>query len=1086
MSESRARPAAAAPPGGFPLRDPAVAGLFLVSGAAGLLYEVLWARQLALVLGGAYPAVVAVVTTFLAGLAVGAGLGGRWAERTARPLRLYALLEACVGAWGLAFPLLLAAADPVLGWCYRSFGGNPVLHPAAGFAVAAALLLPPTVAMGATLPVLVRAVVRTPGGVLGGTGLLYGLNTLGAAGGALATGFLLLPGLGLRGTLLVGVAANLAVAASAFLLDRAAGPSAAPAGPGDLAPKAAGPPGPFVPAAPVRRALLLLAAGSGFASMLYQMGWTKALVLFLGSSVHAFTLIVAAFILGLGAGGLLSPLFGRGGRARLLALVALEAIVGAGGWLTVGALADLPVEVVGAVEARAGDFGSVLAWEWWTVLRLVVLPTVAMGAAFPLLVAALAEGGGGGAARSVGRVYAWNTAGTILGALGGGLLIVPALGIRGALLAATVVNLGLAALLAAAALPRPALRAGAALVLLGGAGGLAWAAPAWPPERLHCGSFLYGSVYLQRARAQDKDLARVLRDAGWDTLFSREGRTATVGVLRTVEGELYLRINGKTDASTGPDMATQVLLGQLPALAHPHPRSAMVVGLASGVSAAAAASHGLDRVDVLEIAPEVLEASRFFDGVNGGVVRRPGVRVVLEDGRRHMEHARETYDVIVSEPSNPWIAGVSNLFTVEYFRACRERLSGDGVLCVWLQAYSIPEEDFRMVVRTVRSVFPGLTVWECGPYQDYILLAPRDDAADLVARVAARGLPAGPVAESLALAGIRGPSAILGLLFAGREATGRIAGEGPLHTDDRLQLEFDTPRCLFGKASLASVGPEALDRMRESPSAALAVPGVDAAALGRTIEAGALGRGARASIDEAETPAGRDRWIAATLADPAPLRALAARMPPSLRARALRAAAGRREALESLAAPALWTRAIEDLESALRRDPSDRRPADLLTQALVSRGQLLLDGGAPAEAEADFLRAGELQPWSAVPWYALACARYDLSGGDPKSPRIADALAALEKCLSRNPAHEEALSLRGAALALRQDDAGAEEAFRKALELRPDSPRALAKFAKLRLYQGRREEARALVRRGLACEPRNRELLSVQKEAGGE
>jgi spermidine synthase len=1059
-----------------------VAGLFLVSGAAGLLYEVLWARQLALVLGGAYPAVVAVVTTFLAGLAVGAGLGGRWAERTARPLRLYALLEACVGAWGLAFPLLLAAAEPVLGWCYRAFGGNPVLHPAASFAVAAALLLPPTVAMGATLPVLVRAVVRTPGGVLGGTGLLYGLNTMGAAGGALVTGFVLLPGLGLRGTLLVGVAANLCVAATAFLLDRRAGPAPAPEGPEDGSPAADGHPG---PAAGVRRALLAVAAGSGFAAMLCQMGWTKALILFLGSSVHAFTLIVAAFILGLGAGGLLSPLLGRGGRARLLALVALEAIVGAGAWATVGSLAALPVEVVGAVEARAGDFGAVLAWEWWTVLGIVALPTAAMGAAFPLLVAALAEGGGGGAARSVGRVYAWNTAGTILGALGGGMLLVPALGIRGALLAATVVNLGLASLLAAAALRRPVLRAAAALVLLGGAGGLVAAAPPWPPERIHCGSFLYGSIYQQRAEAQGKDVARVLRDSGWDTLFSREGRSATVGVLRSFEGMVFLRINGKTDASTGPDMATQVLLGQLPALAHPHPRSAMVVGLASGVSAAAVASHGLDRVDVLEISPEVLEASRFFDGVNGGVTRRPEVRVVLEDGRRHMEHARETYDVIVSEPSNPWIAGVSNLFTVEYFRACRERLSGDGVLCVWLQAYSIPEEDFRMVVRTVRSVFPGLTVWECGPYQDYILLAPRDDAADLVARVAARGLPAGPVAENLALAGIRGPGAILGLLFAGREATGRIAGEGPLHTDDRLQLEFDTPRCLFGKASLASVAPGALDGMRESPSAALAVPGVDADAVRRAVEARAAGRKAYLVMDAATNPAAQGRWLDQVLADPAPLRDLAARMPRSLGARTLRAAA-RRETLEALAAPILWSRAIEDLEAALRGNPTDLWPAELLTQALVSRGEFLLVGGAAAEAERDFLRARDLQPGNAVPWYAIACARYDESGGDPESPRIGAALEALEKCLAIHPHHEEALTLRGAALALRKDDARAEEAFRKALQVRPDSTRALANFAKLRLYQGRRGEARELVRCGLTFEPRNPDLLSVQKEAGGE
>ncbi len=613
------------------------------------------------------------------------------------------------------------------------------------------------------------------------------------------------------------------------------------------------------------------------------------------------------------------------------------------------------------------------------------------------------------------------------------------------------------------------------------------AAPPWPTERLHCGPFLYGSLYLERARAQDRDLARVLRDSAWDTLWSREGRTATVGVLRTVEGELYLRINGKTDAGTGPDMATQVLLGQLPALAHPHPRSAMVVGLASGVSAAAAASHGLDRVDVLEISPEVVEASRFFEGVNGKILSRPGVRVILEDGRRHMEHARETYDLIVSEPSNPWIAGVSNLFTVEYFRACRERLSPDGVLCVWLQAYSIPEADFRMVVRTVRSVFPGLTVWECAAGQDYILLAPRDDGADLVARVAARGLPPGAPAESLAAAGIRGPGAILGLLFAGREGPGRIAGEGPLHTDDRLQLEFDTPRCLFGKASLASVSREALDGMRESPhpslSPSLAGPLRDS--LGRALEGAALARKAALTMEEAASPAGRARWKEKALADPAALKAEAARMPPHLGTRMLRAGP-RGGDLGDFAAAALWSRAAEGFEAALRACLEDDRPADLLVQVLVSRGQFLLGGGAPKDAEADFARAAELRPANAVPWYGVACARYDQSGGDPKSPRIDDALDALGKCLARNPAHEDALSLRGAALALKENDAGAEAAFRKALEVRPDSLKALLNFARLRLYQGRKAEAAALVRQGLVLEPRSPELQALAKEAGVE
>jgi spermidine synthase len=1059
----------------------AVMALFVLSGAAGLLYEVLWARQLAHVLGGAYPAVVAVVASFLGGLALGAGIGGRRAGRTARPLRLYAILEAGIGAYALAFPLLLAAAGPVHGWCYRAFGGNPVLHPAANLLVAALLLVPPAAAMGATLPVLVRHVVRGTGGVLGGTALLYGLNTIGAAGGALVTGLVLLPSFGLTGTLHVGVAMNVVVAIAAFVLDLQSPPAQPAAVPG------AGPPAPSAasPRPASLRPVLAVATGAGFVGILLQMGWTKALILVLGSSVHAFTLIVAAFILGLGVGGVAAPLLSSRGSRRLLVVAGLEALVGLGAWLSIGRLADLPVDVIRAVDARFGDYGAVLAWEWWTVLGLVLLPTAAMGACFPLLVAAVAGEEEGSAARSVGRVYAWNTAGTILGCLAGGLVAVPLLGIRGALLAATVLSFVLAAVAAASALARPLPRALAAAVPLAAAAALAAAAPAWPADRLHCGPFIYGKTYLRRAEAQGKDLARVLRDSCWDMPWSREGRTAVVGVLRAREGFLSLRINGKTDASTGPDMATQVLVGQITALAHPRPRSAMVLGWATGVSAAAAASHGVERLDVLEISPEVLAADRWFEEANGRVARRPGVRILLEDGRKHMEHARETYDLVVSEPTNPWIAGVSNLFTVEYFRACRERLAPDGVLGVWLQSYSMSKDDFRLVVRTVRSVFPGTTVWECSPYRDYLLLAPRDDGTDLVARVAARGLPGGDVAADLARAGVRSPATVLSLLFAGREGTARIAGEGALHTDDRLQLEFEAPRRLFGDESGGVLDAAALEAWRERPSPAAAVPGVDGAGLARALAAREAEREAYLRLQTASDPAVPGAPLDPAIADRERLRALVARMPRSLADRVGRAAKAGGDALAAEAQGILLSRVIEDMEAIRAAGPGDGQAADLLAEALLSRGESLLWAKATAEALADAERAAPLQPANAVPWFLAACARYDLSGGEPRSPELGLALAALDRCLALNPRHEEALVLRGAALGLRGDDDAAAAAFAKALEVRPDSVRALANLGSLRCFQGRRPEARELALRGLALEPGNRELQAVLRMAEG-
>ncbi|HEU4395558.1 MAG TPA: hypothetical protein VFS92_08325, partial [Planctomycetota bacterium] len=714
----------------------AAAGLFLVSGAAGLVYEVAWARLLVRIVGGAYPAAAAVAAAFLGGLALGAHLGARWAVRTERPLRLYAILEAGIAAWALLFPVLLAAAHPVHGWCYRAFGGQPALHMAANLVVAAALLLPPTVAMGATLPVLLRPLSGGGGTVLGGTGLLYGINTAGAAAGAAAAGFALLPALGIRGTVLTAAGANALVAAIALLLDRRAGPTAAAVPEPKGAPAAAPPIPPLGSGLP----LLVAAAASGFAALVLQMAWTRVLVLCFGSSVHAFTLVLAVFVLGLGLGGLAAPLVGGRGPGRSARLAILWGLAAFLAWRTVPILAELPLVTAVELTALQGDYGDALEWQAGVVLRLVLPATLAMGAAFPVLVAAVAESSGVGGPRAAGRVYAWNTAGAILGSLAGGVALVPAIGLRGTLLLAVCVLFAAASIAALRITTRRAwVRAAAAAVPLALGAGLANAAPEWPRERLSSGPWLYGARYVGHSKVQGRSVDRVIRGAAWDMPYFSEGRSGVIAVLRGSEGMLQLRINGKTDAGTGFDMETQLLLGHLPTLAHPAPKTAFVVGLATGVTANAVSSHGLDRVDVLEISPEVAEACRVFDRVNDGVLDRPSTRVILEDGRKHAEHARETYDVVVSEPTNPWIAGVSDLFTEEYFRACRSRLNRGGVFGAWLQSYFLAEEDFRMVIRTARSVFPNLTIWECVPYQDYLMLACEDDAADPAAMVAARG-----------------------------------------------------------------------------------------------------------------------------------------------------------------------------------------------------------------------------------------------------------------------------------------------------------------------------------------------------------
>ena len=1068
-------------------RTAIAAALFLLSGAAGLLYEVLWSRQLAHPLGGSYPAVVAVLTAFLGGLAAGAALGGRMAARIRRPLRAYALLEAGIAAWALLFPLLLDACSPLLGWFYRNLADQPALHTAARFAVAAALLLPPTVAMGATLPVLLRYVVAGGGSVLGGTGLLYGLNTLGAAGGALATGFWILPALGLRGTLFLGAAVNGAVALAAFLADRAGAGTAETASPEEAA--GGGAPG-AAAAAPAgdgpdperrRRALLLAAAGSGAAAMVYQLSWTKALILSFGSSVHAFTLVVSTFILGLGVGGLLSPLVRARGARLLLVLAALEAGIGVAAWSGIGTLAGLPLDVIAGTPALRGDYGALLRWQSLQALRIVLLPTLLMGAAFPVLVAAVA-GAAADASRSVGRVYGWNTGGTILGSLAGGMLLVPAAGIRGAILAAACLHLGIAALVAAAALPR-----GRGLLAAGGvlaaAAGMASTAPVLPPEGLVCGPYMYASAYNAAAEAQGRPVARVLRDLFWDMPWFSEGRTATVGIVRRPEGEVFLRINGKTDGGTG-DLSTQVLLGQLPALARPGAERALVIGLATGISAAAVVSHGVERVDVVDICPEVVDACRIFDPVNDGLLRRPGVSVIVEDGRAHVEHAAATYDIIVTEPTNPWIAGVSNLFTEEYFRACRDRMSDDGVLCVWLQSYGISREDFAMVVRTVRSVFPRTTLWEAMPYVDFVLLASKDPDADLVARIAGAPFPTGDAARSLALGGFTTREALLSTLAMGEEAAAAFAGEGPLHTDDLLQLEFRTPRGAFGDAGYVPFRAHEMEGVLDAtPVLRYARDAGDRAALEAAIGARRAIREGTGWFKRTGDPVTRTRFRESLSGDPEELARLASRLSPRDReevvglAGSLGAAGLDGDQLTRL----MWARAVDLLEGALLASPGDLMGARRLAECLQARSEDASRRGDLPAAQQDLVRALRLRPGDAAILLSLARLHVTAAGEDKASPHFAEALRFFDGALRLNPQFEAALVEKGVALAMMERDAEAEACFRAVLAFRPDSVTALANGAQLLFYMKRDPEAREWVERGLAIEPAYAPLVQLRE-----
>ena len=755
----------------------------VLSGLAALVYQVLWSRQLALVLGTSTEAVAIVLSSFMAGLGLGNALAARALERhrvTIRPWlpRLYAALEGAVALSALLLPWAFAQAPALLRPLYGE-GGSGAFR-AARLAFAFLLLVLPTTAMGATLPVLV-ALARPPRGrAASAAGALYAANTVGAVGGALATPLLLLPALGITRAALVAVAAN--VAAGLFAL---AAPTMAPEEPRPAPASRTGAPR---QATSVRLALAVSFL-SGLGALAHETAWTRALVLLIGPTAYAFAFVVAAVIAGLAAGSALCARVADRLRRPALALALVQAGIVACALAIVPLIGVLPVPIGETTRALADQPGRLLVREGLGTLLMLFLPSALFGASFPLAVRMLAdEGRPPGAA--VGRVLGWNTLGAGLGPLLAAFVLLPSFGLQVALQVAAAVH-ALAAILALAAANGPArswaLRAAVLLPALG-----LGVLPPWDQELLAGGAYRYGHL------DEPGELRERLR-AG-TLLYYRDGAAATVSVKR-LGNSRALAVDGKVDATNTADMPTQGLIAHLPLLLHGSAREALVVGLGSGATAAAALVHSLDHLEVVEISPEVVEAARrHFADVQRGALDDPRLRLRVTDARHHLQLTPRRFDVIVSEPSNPWMAGVASLFTREFFTLARERLREGGLFCQWMHVYGMAAEDVRTVVGGFADVFP-----ESGLFQvtegDLLLVGaagawPTPSRAEIASR-----MEAPRVAEDLRRVGLTRPGALGTLFVLGPGRLAAFAGEAPRHTDDRPILELRAARSMLANTS---------------------------------------------------------------------------------------------------------------------------------------------------------------------------------------------------------------------------------------------------------------------------------------------
>lgn len=774
-----------------------VVALFLLSGVTGLVYEVLWARQLGVVLGNAAHAHAVVLATFMGGLALGNAWLGRLGDRTASPLRLYGRLELGVALLAGISPSVLQltsgaylAAAPAL---------DPTWRVVAKAVVAAAALLPATILMGGTLPILARYVTESLAGLKASVASLYCLNSAGAAVGALLAAFWLIPAYGTTFPVVLAAFLNAAIGVVAIAIDRYGDAPAAP-------PQEVAPPPAVDDQAPAdagrHRALLFVAIGlAGFASMVMETVWIRLLSIATTSSSYSFAVMLAAFIGGIALGSWLIRRLSPGDGDPLWQFGLAEAGAGLAVLLTLPFYEWLPylfLRTSMLLRPVPETFLLVEGVKAAMSLLLMLPPTILIGMTLPLASRAAARTFGE-VGSAVGRVFATNTLGNVAGALVGGLVLLPLIGMRNALELAAVVALLVGCAAATARLPLPR----RAMVLAGAVAGFGLYRVITPPWDVALANF--GATRWQGPAP--KSFEAYKRDAVGHVkvVFHADDAHATVVVLDRADGNRTLKVNGKPDASTGADdMATQVSLGHLPPLLAATPRRGLIVGLGAGVSAGAALAHPLERLDVVEISSAVVQGARYFEGANRKALDDPRLRLHVDDAFHHLAVVPDRYDFIMSEPSNPWVAGVSHLYTSDFYTLAKQRLAPGGVFVQWLHTYMSNDEAVALILRTMADAFPHVELWQARNGSDLMLvgaMAPIDPNFAALGQRLAR--PA--VAQDLARIGIQDLPTLLSLQIASDPRVRDIAGEGPINSLVRPRLEVLAPVAYYTRSGAHAV-----------------------------------------------------------------------------------------------------------------------------------------------------------------------------------------------------------------------------------------------------------------------------------------
>ena len=729
--------------------------LFAASGCAALIYQIVWFEQLGLVIGASAISLGLTLAVFMGGMCIGSLCLPRFVAAARQPLSVYAALELGIGVLGAAALVVI----PGVGHLYVAASGSADLVLRAVTAVVC--LLPATILMGATLPAVARC-VEGERNASAWLGACYAANILGGVVGCMLSAFYLLRSYDVYAATAVAVLLNAAVAMAAWRLRTPVAPPVVVAVPDPLA--------------RVSWPIYVAAGISGFTALSAEVLWTRHLALLIGGTVYAFALMLAVFLLGLGAGsGAGAALGARLDPRRALAACQwlLAATIAWAAYAIARSLPYWPLDVTLPIPASVALELDALRTAF------AVLPAALLwGASFPLALAAVAAPATD-SRRAVARVYAVNTAGAIAGALLTTFVLVPGLGSQHAQQLAVVLAAGVGAALWLSAGPLGR-RAAQAAIAAAVAVALAYSVPALPPELVAYGRFL------------------PTRGVGANVVYVGEGLTASVAVTREPSGVLTYHNAGKTQASTYPqDLRLQRMLGHLSTLVADTPAEVLVIGLGAGITAGAVSiDPAVERVVVAEIEPLVPPlAGRFFAAHNFGVVTNAKVEIRIDDGRHYLATTSRKFDAITSDPLDPWVKGAATLYTREFWQLARARLNDGGVVTAFLQLYETDAAAVQSEIATFFSVFPNGALFANrvdGKGYDAVLLGRADDAPIDVQRLAARlGSAAyGEVAGSLRQVGFASALDLVGT-FAGQAAdmTGWLPGAA-INTDRNLRLQY--------------------------------------------------------------------------------------------------------------------------------------------------------------------------------------------------------------------------------------------------------------------------------------------------------